>query len=132
MMYYEFIELAGYEVSYEDYTQIIEPMYNATTLTKQEFIETLNKKRFALVPVSSIVKDMRKIAKQIKELCIHRCTYEEQEELDSKIKEYIDRKFKHMDTGYYIDYSLLQGCSYPTSVCIYSANYVTLDTISLT
>lgn len=30
MMHHEFERIAGYEVSYEDYTNIIEPMYMAT------------------------------------------------------------------------------------------------------
>lgn len=49
MMKHEFEALAGYEVSREDYDNIIEPMYLATNLTKQEFVQTLNKKRFAIV-----------------------------------------------------------------------------------
>ena len=49
MMKHELEALAGYEVSREDYDTIIEPMYLATNLTKQEFVQTLNKKRFAIV-----------------------------------------------------------------------------------
>ena len=49
MMKHEFEQIAGYEVSREDYDNIIEPMYLATNLTKQEFVETLSKKRFAIV-----------------------------------------------------------------------------------
>lgn len=49
MMKHEFETLAGYEVSTEDYEKIIEPMYLATNLTKQEFVSTINKKRFAIV-----------------------------------------------------------------------------------
>ncbi len=49
MMKYEFETLAGYEVSTEDYNNIIEPMYMATNLSKEEFVKTVSKKRFALV-----------------------------------------------------------------------------------
>lgn len=49
MMKYEFEELAGYEVSTEDYENIIEPMYIATNLTKAEFVKVIDKKRFAIV-----------------------------------------------------------------------------------
>lgn len=49
MMKHEFEEIAGYEVTTEDYNNIIEPMYMATNLTKQEFVKTINKKRFAVV-----------------------------------------------------------------------------------
>ena len=46
MMHKEFEAIAGYEVSYEDFINIIEPMYMATNLSKQEFVKTLNKKFF--------------------------------------------------------------------------------------
>lgn len=43
----EFERIAGYEVTQEDYTQKIEPMYMATDMSKQDFVKTLNKKTFA-------------------------------------------------------------------------------------
>lgn len=46
MMWHEFEKLAGYEVSQEDYENVIEPMYLATKLNKQDFIKTLNRKTF--------------------------------------------------------------------------------------
>ena len=46
MMHKEFEEIAGCEVSYEDYTNIIEPMYMATNMSKYEFVKTLNLKFF--------------------------------------------------------------------------------------
>ena len=48
MMKQEFEALAGYEVSTEDYNNIIEPMYLATDLSKQDFVKTISKKRFAV------------------------------------------------------------------------------------
>lgn len=53
MMHEEFEQLAGYRVTYDDYHNIIEPMYMATTLSKQDFIETLNRKRFEYIPQKS-------------------------------------------------------------------------------
>ena len=47
MMWEEFERIAGYEVTQEDYTQKIEPMYMATDMSKQDFVKTLNKKTFA-------------------------------------------------------------------------------------
>lgn len=49
MMKHEFEALAGYEVSTADYDKIIEPMYMATTLSKEEFVKVIDKKRFAIV-----------------------------------------------------------------------------------
>lgn len=54
MMKHEFEELAGYEVSVEDYNNIIEPMYMATNLSKTEFVKTISKKRFAVVKKESV------------------------------------------------------------------------------
>ena len=60
MMHHEFEQIAGYEVSYEDYTNIIEPMYMATNLSKQDFVKTINRKAFEkkAEPVE-IIKYMR-------------------------------------------------------------------------
>lgn len=46
MMKHEFEAIAGYEVSFEDYENIIEPMYMSTNLDKYEFIKCLDRKRF--------------------------------------------------------------------------------------
>lgn len=46
MMKQEFEKLAGYEVSAEDYKNVIEPMYMATNLSKQEFVKSINRKAF--------------------------------------------------------------------------------------
>ena len=71
MMKHEFEALAGYEVSTEDYEKIIEPMYLATDLTKQEFVKTISKQRFALKPLKKIIKEMRECAESLKETCIY-------------------------------------------------------------
>jgi len=51
MMKHEFEAMAGYEVTNETYDNIIEPMYMATNLSKQEFIKTLNRKALEYKPV---------------------------------------------------------------------------------
>ena len=53
MMKFEFEEIAGYKVTDEDYNNIIEPMYMATNLSKQDFVKTLNRKQFEVKPVKS-------------------------------------------------------------------------------
>ena len=50
MMKHEFEELAGYKVSSEDYDRIIEPMYMATNLSKQDFVKCIDRKRFEQKP----------------------------------------------------------------------------------
>ena len=42
----EFEKLAGYEVNYDDYVNIIEPMYMAVELSKVDFVQCINRKRF--------------------------------------------------------------------------------------
>ena len=46
MMHTEFEQIAGIKVTSEDYNNIIEPMYMAANLSKQEFVKTLNLKFF--------------------------------------------------------------------------------------
>lgn len=60
MMKQEFERIAGYEVSTDDYNNIIEPMYLATDLSKQDFVKTINRKRFAVKKESrpAIIKRM--------------------------------------------------------------------------
>lgn len=53
MMKFEFEELAGYEVSNEDYDNIIEPMYMSVNLPKQEFVKVVDRKRFEVKPQKS-------------------------------------------------------------------------------
>ena len=50
MMKHEFEELAGYEVSNDDYNNIIEPMYMATNMSKADFVKCIDKKRFEKKP----------------------------------------------------------------------------------
>ena len=50
MMHNEFMEMAGYKVSYEDYKEVIEPMYMAMpdSVSKADFIEMLDRSRFEI------------------------------------------------------------------------------------
>jgi len=133
MMKYEFEQIAGYEVSIDDYNNIIEPMYMASSLSKEEFVKTLNKKRFALKPLSGLIKDMKKLAKELKESCTHYTDYEKKEKLDSIITEYIQRKYVCMQSvTFIINEKELWSCYYPKSVEIYSTkSYKTYETIEL-
>lgn len=47
MMHNEFMERAGYKVSYEDYKNVIEPMYMAMpdSVSKADFIGMLDRSR---------------------------------------------------------------------------------------
>ena len=134
MLKSEFEAIAGYRVSDADYYGIIEPMYGATDLNKQDFVNCLNRKRFE-IKVSNptnprtIIKTMRGIAQDIFEYCGQRSFSKEEEELDrlarklakeqygvdlSDSKDYI-----YFDRGYaYYGVPQDRGCTYPKELVI--------------
>lgn len=131
MMKQEFEALAGYEVSIDDYNKIIEPMYMATSLTKEEFVKTINKKRFALKPLKSIIKEMKQSAKIIEADCTVATPYIEWGKLYKLVEEYIGRKYGEIAT--YITHETEKfTCYYPNSIEIYDRkSYKTIETIDL-
>ena len=134
MMKQEFESLAGYEVSIDDYNKIIEPMYMATNLTKEEFVKTINKKRFALKPLKSIIKEMKQIAKEIETGCTHYYTYDLENNLRDLVNEYIRRKYEGYAkyVSFYFDSEMKQSCFYIKQVEIYTKDYYnTLEKIDL-
>lgn len=131
MMKQEFEALAGYEVSIDDYNKIIEPMYMATSLTKEEFVKTISKKRFALKPLKSIIKEMKQIAKEIEIGCTHATPYIEWGTLYKLVEEYIGRKYGDFAT-YITHENEKQTCYYPASIEIYGRkDYKTIEIIKL-
>lgn len=132
MMHNEFEKLAGYEVSYQDYTNIIEPMYMATNLSKEEFVKCIDKKRFALKPISNIEKEIKEIAKGIKQTCTHYHDSEAEEKMNNLITEYIERKGLKDIANYTIEYKQMFSCYYPTKIVIYSKkDYRTFEEINV-
>lgn len=131
MMYDEFERLAGYEVSYDDYVNIIEPMYLATDLPKEDFVKCLNKKRFALPPVKNYIDNMKTCAADLKQTCTNYTDYETKDMLDELVEMYIDRVFGNLRVGYYYDEAELWSCHYPTAVTFYDQQtYKTYDKIN--
>ena len=135
MMKYEFEALAGYEVTDYDYTEIIEPMYYASNLCKQEFVKTISKKRFALKTRKEYVKEMKEIAKHLKETCDHYTDTEAKDRLEALAEEWQNRKLAE---GYIISTRTTlehigagRGCSYPVKIQFYNKNYETIDEIEL-
>lgn len=142
MMYQEFEEIAGYEVSYEDYTNIIEPMYMALpdNVSKQQFVKMLDKKAFALPTKKEMVKEMKKIANHLYDICGHCSDFESEQKLDALAKKYAKRFFGldwtndikayvYFNKGY--EYPEIQrGCSYPQELVI-GRNYTDFERIVL-
>lgn len=124
MMKYEFEKIAGYEVSQEDYDNIIEPMYMAVELTKTEFVKCIDKKRFALRTEKQLVNEMKKLAKHLKEICENYTDYDALSQLGDLALEYA-RRFCASGTApiYKNEYTypdIKRGCTYPKSVEFYT------------
>ena len=130
MMWNEFMELAGYEVSYETYSKVIEPMYMALpeNITKSEFVKMLDKKAFALPTKRQLINEMRKIAKHIAETCGHYTDWEARHELERKAHEYAER-FYHLNWSSDIEAfcffnteyeypEIGRGCTFPVELVI--------------
>lgn len=129
MMKYEFEALAGYEVSNEDYNNIIEPMYMAVpNVSKQEFVKMIDKKRFALPTKKQIINKMKKIAQHLMETCEHYTDYEAKDELEKIAKEYAkrfygldwvnDSKVYAIFVREYTYPEIQRGCTYPKELII--------------
>lgn len=129
MMHDEFMEIAGYEVSYEDYKNYIEPMYMAVpeTVTKAEFVKMIDKKRFALPTEKEMIKEMKKIVNHLYEIWGHRTDYEAEAELDKIAKKYAERFWGidwNRDTETFVyfhreyQYGGHRGCSLPVELVI--------------
>lgn len=121
MMQQEFEKLAGYEVSTSDYNNIIEPMYMAVNMSKQEFVKVIDKKRFALKTKSQLISEMKKLAKTLMETCDHYTDFEAQKKLHELLKELTDRFYAGAYT--FIQTATTspnqRGCSFPEYINIY-------------
>ena len=120
MMKEEFEKLAGYEVSTDDYFDIIEPMYLAVELDKKEFVATLNKKRFALPTKDVLVAQMRKLAQNLRQTCTHYTDYATREEFDQLVEKYQER----YDSSAYVEEKMIQTCYYPSCITSTHTNKV--------
>lgn len=130
MMKHEFEAIAGYEVTWRDYTEVIEPMYLAIpeNISKQEFVKMIDKKRFALKPLNKIEKEMKKIAKHLEETCTHYTDYDAEDKLKELAQEITERIGAK---GFNISERMLWTCYYPIAVEIYGYDYKTVRRIEL-
>jgi len=138
MMHKEFEEIAGYEVSYEDYTNIIEPMYMALpdNVSKQQFVKLLDRKQFDLnykkqQYKKQLLKEMKAIAKEMYHLCSHTETYEQYEALRNKALEYI-KAFPVWNAPHHeFTREIKNGCSYVKYLIWFDENYNEVQKIEL-
>ena len=129
MMWQEFEEIAGYEVSYETYSTIIEPMYMALPdgISKGQFVAMLNKKAFALPTKAELVKEMRQLARHLAEICGLYSDFKAEQKLESLMRQYAKRFFgldlsNDLNSyGYFIpeyEYPGMRGCSFPAELVL--------------
>ena len=127
MMKNEFEKLAGYEVSDNDYNNILEPMYMSINASKEEFVKMVDKKRFALPTKKQILNQMKKIAQHLADTCEQYNDYKAEFELEKIAREYAKR-FYNVDADNIHDYVFLnrqytypeiqRGCTYPCELVI--------------
>ena len=135
-MWKEFEELAGYEVTYDTYTNILEPMYMAIpdSMTKQQFIKLLNRKAIEKRSVKAIVKDMKPIAEHMREVCDHYHDWDADKKLEVLVKEvnanacgayYFCLENRNTMENY-------RGCSFPAYLVKYdTVNYNEIERFTL-
>lgn len=135
MMKVEFENLAGYEVSNDYYNNIIEPMYMATNLSKEEFVKVIDKKRFSLKTKKQYIAEMKKIAKHLRDTCEHYTDYKAINKLNALAEEYKERLFAYgflINSKYTLEHLVeCRGCSYPAKIEYYNSQYHTIETIEL-
>ena len=137
MMKIEFEALAGYEVSVADYDNIIEPMYMATELSKEDFVKVICKERFALKSREEIIQEMKEIAGHLKKTCDHFTDIEAEEKLKGLAEEYKERFGPYkggflLNTRYTLEHlGECRGCSYPAELEIYNSEYHTTEKIKI-
>lgn len=128
MMWAEFEELYGARVRYDDYKNIIEPMYMACpeSITKQEFVKMLDKKRFAIPTKRQYENMLKKAARDMYEKCGHVTIHDEKRALYELACNYakdiygIERddtdKYLFFNHGY--EFPNMRGCSFPRELVI--------------
>ena len=135
MMKAEFEKLAGYEVSTEDYNNIIEPMYMATDLSKEEFVKVIDRQRFALKTREQIIRKMKMYARHLKDTCDKYTDYEVIDKLNKLAEEYKERFCFYgflINSKYTLEHlGECRGCTYPAEIEYYNSKYHTIDRIKL-
>lgn len=123
MMKHEFEALAGYEVSFDDYNSIIEPMYMATNLDKADFVKCIDKKRFALKTQQQLVSAIKKEAQHLFDICGRRHDYDSENRIDHILYE-LEERFGgiwYTLRGYELP-ELKRGCTFPETLIHCTSN----------
>ena len=136
MMWKEFEMIAGYEVTFEDYSQYIEPMYMAVgdEITKKEFVKMVNKERFALKTERQILNKMKKLAKHLEETCDYYTDFDALHDFEELRREYRRRFWGNGHVEIVNGYTypeIMKGCTYPKELVCYTQTWVPVSRIAL-
>lgn len=115
----EFEALANYEVSWEDYRNIIEPMYMATDLSKEEFVKCIDKKRFALKTQRQLIAEAKKEAYHLYAICGIGSDLESEQRYRHVIRQLEERFGGEWITNYGYELFPGRGSRYPKEIIVY-------------
>lgn len=118
----EFEKIAGYEVTNEDYYRVIEPMYMATDLSKADFINCLDRKRFEIKreTETALINRIKSVANKAYEKCGHVENFEEKQMIDEiirKLNNMPNNKNYYAEIGYEYE-EIKRGCTFYKSLVI--------------
>jgi hypothetical protein len=133
MLWSEFEKIAGYEVSVDDYNNIIEPMYMALpNVSKEDFVKMIDKKRFALPTPAELLREIRKEARHLYDICGHCSDFKSEQRMEAAAHKYLARKYgldwsKDIEAFAYFlnEYEypeLKRGCTYPVTLVVGRGN----------
>ena len=131
MMKEEFERIAGYEVSYYDYKNIIEPMYLATNLNKSEFVKKLNRKEFEITPKTKALEEIRITAESIRLNPVKSGMFFAPDYFISMIEEFAIRFYNTNATWLGCEYDEIRKVEYPCQFKIFTAQNKELDSFKL-
>lgn len=121
MMHEEFVKIAGYKVSLEDYKNVIEPMYMAMpdSVSKEEFVAMLDRSRFEVKKTEAELRQEQEYRDRIADLTASvednnsQIAYYKREITfcKSKIEEYqaILRNYKEDNNGFKQEIKMLKS-----------------------
>lgn len=108
----EFEKLAGCKVSRLDYFRIIEPMYMATKLTKEEFIKVINVKEFETTPEKEELEKIRLYAEEYRNNVKKDGKFFITEEFNNMVEEFARKFYDSNKIWIGAEHDIL-GCMYP-------------------
>jgi hypothetical protein len=109
----EFEKLAGYKVTRLDYFRIIEPMYMATKLNKEEFVKVINRKEFETTPEKEALDKIRLYAEEYRNNAKNDGKFFITKEFNIMVEEFARKYYDSNKIWIGAEHDIL-GCMYPS------------------